>query len=315
MIMDPLIFVRCNDQKNLPALTQAIEENVGKVLILKNWDDLNQFKTPEKENSYFLVTDIIDASFQVAMKKLSFPLTVVLFTDQPLNELIQWFQPLGIKHLCVKKEAQDPEFKMLLTTLKKRITQDIFGIEKYYKNDIQVTRHLLCQSQERHALKDLLSGFIDQLVSNPKFKQSARVVLEELIMNAFYNAPVDSERNHIYSKRDRALAVELPKEKAVEVSYSFDGKLLSLAVKDAYGSYDDLILVKQLKEYYQENTLTLRKGSGGAGYGLIKVFSNITHLIMNIEKGQYTEIIVLLDLSLRYSKFIKTPSSLNIFIK
>ncbi len=238
--------------------------------------------------------------------------TVVLYTPGPLADYIDLFPSFGLKNLLIQEDSDTPEFRELLTTLNKLQIPDILGIEKYLAPK-DVVRRTLENSEDRYAMKEEVLSFMKPLVKNPRFQDAAKSVMEELLMNAFYSAPVDAQGIHLYQHQDRAVPVQLPSEKAIAFDYGFDGKNLMLAVQDHYGSFNYHALIDALILHFN-GELRLQLGMGGAGLGLMEVFRNSSSLVVNLNAGNYTEIIAFLDLSMRFSKFLRKPRSLNIFL-
>ena len=171
----------------------------------------------------------------------------------------------------------------------------------------------LHHSEKRYALMDSIADFIEPHINNPRFKDIAKGILEELLMNAFYSAPIDEVGNRPYQKLDRAIAVELPKQKPITVQYELNREHLAMSVRDVYGSFDARTLIDALVEYWN-GEIKIKTSSGGAGLGLKKLLNYSTSLIFHMHQGHFTEVISTIDLSLRFSKFQKnTGEHLCIF--
>ena len=137
--------------------------------------------------------------------------------------------------MIIQKETSS--IQELVTTLQKLITQDISGIEKYINGDVNIVHQTLSYSDERFELKEQVGTFMEPFSTNPKFKNVAISILEELFTNAFYSAPVDTEGHQPYDHQGRLLPVQLPSDKIIGCSYAFDGRYLILSV-----AYHDFFL-------------------------------------------------------------------------
>lgn len=113
-----------------------------------------------------------------------------------------------------------------------------------------------------------------------------RTIASELLTNAFYNAPVDSEGKPLHS--DRTKLVKLASHKKVDVIYGDDGKHIWMTVRDRYGSFSRLGLLRNLSRCAQYEKLMVRKTGGGAGIGLFMVYSWAAQMVFHFVPGSQT---------------------------
>lgn len=274
----------------------------------------NTIKNHSQSQSNILIIDEISFQRHASLKRLNLPMTVVLYTSKTLEEMIHWFQQLPLKNLLIQTNSDRPDFSVLMISLHKIMFQKIFGIERYTNGGGKIIKKQLHSSEERHALKEEISSFLSVDDINVKIKRAALSVLEELTMNGFYNAPVDEQSQPLFSQRDQTIPVRLPEDKAIEIGYIIENGVFILSVCDPYGSFEDSFLINSLSRHFN-GSLTLKDGKGGAGYGLVKLYKSLSHLIVNIEPGRRTEFIAILNIGVRYNQFLKAPRSLNIFLK
>lgn len=138
----------------------------------------------------------------------------------------------------------------------------------------------------------------------------ARTVASELLTNAFYNAPVDNEGKPLHS--DRSKRVKLPSNKKVEFSYGDDGTHFWLSVRDSYGSFSRLGLLRNLIRCAQYEKLTVRQTGGGAGIGLFMVYCWAAQMRFHFTPGSQTFVHVKLLKTKRIKSFDSQKVSLEI---
>ena len=64
----------------------------------------------------------------------------------------------------------------------------------------------------------------------------AQVSAEELLMNSIYDAPVDSDGNHVYNHLSRSVPIALVPSQFATFRYATDGIYLAISVEDPFGS-------------------------------------------------------------------------------
>lgn len=148
-----------------------------------------------------------------------------------------------------------------------------------------------------HDLSKCFSGFESFLVQ----------ILNEAIVNAFFNAPVDKDGVHIYRNQKRSEAVFTIPGKDVEVSVRSNLKKFIITVRDHYGS----ITEDDIFEYLPQGLV--RSKDGGAGIGMHLIFKFAHKCIINVEKGIKTEFIIVIENDKRFKLYDLKEKSLHLF--
>ena len=240
--------------------------------------------------------------------------TVFISGGQPLNELT----------ILTKY----PQIHSIFSIRDENLKEDLAKLSDYFQKDPvfqkhqeptgQLRNYVLDQSDVAHvAIKDF-SDYVDTQNVFQHLSDIVRTVASELLTNAFYNAPVDAEGKTLHS--DRSQLVKLPSHKKVEFSYGDDGTHLWLSVRDCYGSFSRLGLLRNLIRCAQNEKLTVRQTGGGAGIGLFMVYSWAAQLKFHFTPGVETFVHVKLLKTKRIKTFdsqkvnievIETPISLR----
>lgn len=309
--MNNTIYISLENNQNNQVIQRIITDEFGAGVALTHWRELST--TPPCDDKNILITDYMDASFEHVVQNYADNLTVILCAQQSLSFYINWFKQFKIKNQIIQTDDEKDWAEELLTTLRKITSANIFGLDQYISSEIQVIQNNLSHTKEMPAAISEVLDFIEPLVKNPKFKHSIKLVLDELLSNAFYNAPIDENGQRLYQETSRDQPIALPEDKSIGLQYGYDGNHLILEIRDAFGSLDETKLVDTLIHYFN-NDLKVQSGTTGAGLGFSMVFRNTSRLIINIEKNKYTEIIAFLDINVRYREFQKQPASLNMFV-
>lgn len=117
--------------------------------------------------------------------------------------------------------------------------------------------------------------------------------VDELLMNALFDAPTDEFGRHIYNTTQRNLSRELLPRERVTMKLGFDGLYFGISVVDQFGSLDRNKLLGHVSDSYRERDYSVRSGQAGAGLGVATIFNTGGTLIYHCESGQRTEVTLL----------------------
>lgn len=139
----------------------------------------------------------------------------------------------------------------------------------------------------------LRSETIDRIVEqypelSPRDRNKIETMLEEMLMNGFYDAPTDERGINKYASYDRNEAIILNDDEALELTFQHKGSLLWLQVKDLFGSFPPAILLRYLKKCLCGDEKAIDTKPGGAGLGLYMMWRNAHSLFVRVQPGVKT---------------------------
>lgn len=210
----------------------------------------------------------------------------------------------------VSRNDEDRTFtlKNIITTISKLLTNDFFGLEKYLNWGVEVRSHSVIGSSARSDLIREMQSYFTQLgIRRPILNKSVMVV-EELLMNAIYDAPVDSDGKALYNHLPRTVEIELKPEEQGTFRYACDGLLLAVSVEDPFGSFHRKTILEYLESCYKGEFGSLQNGKGGAGRGLFQIIETSDLVVVNVKPKIRTEVIVIFNIDPDKPKSTKTTS-------
>lgn len=148
---------------------------------------------------------------------------------------------------------------------------------------------LLAQSSRREVRLERMREFLEKHGIGERLIAKACDIFEELATNALYDAPV--EAGFIPRAVSRTEDIELPVERACQVTYGVEDDTVFLRVRDTFGALPLRRLVAVLKRCNRVGA-ELDESRGGAGLGMWRVFSLATTLAITVVPGQLTEVVV-----------------------
>ena len=191
--------------------------------------------------------------------------------------------------------AEDFDMKLLTAMATRVLAGDIFGLEKHVPWGAQIHSFLVGDYQEKSLCIARISEFAESMSVRRKYRESIEQCLDEMLMNALYDAPVDEHGRPIFSEIPTKTRISLRVEQKVVVQYACDGKQFVVGVRDAFGTLDRATVLRYLHKCLHSEQQIDRK-AGGAGLGLYLITNSSTGVYFNVLPGVATEAVCTFDL-------------------
>jgi len=184
----------------------------------------------------------------------------------------------------------------LLSAMATRVLAgDIFGLEKHVPWGAQIHSFLVGDYQEKSLCIAQITEFCEAMSVRRKYRESIEQCLDEMLMNALYDAPVDEQGRPIFSEIPTKTRISLRVEQKVVVQYVCDGKQFAIAVRDSFGRLERSTVLAYLYKCLHSEQQIDRK-AGGAGLGLYLIANSSSGVFFNVLPGVATEAVCTFDL-------------------
>jgi hypothetical protein len=187
----------------------------------------------------------------------------------------------------------------------------IVGIERYLADESEIHTTMLTEAARRQEAIQEVRGFLSHLLLDARLATQVLTALDELISNAFFNAPVDDSGHPVFAHRSRLDPVICPADRPVTIRYGTDGLRIALSVRDEYGSLERGPLVQHLVGALAEPELSFDPAGGGAGLGLVSTYHAVSQLVYTVQPRGFTECTTLVDLG-GYREFLARGKCLQL---
>ncbi|MFP4521037.1 MAG: response regulator [Fibrobacterota bacterium] len=210
-----------------------------------------------------------------------------LITAYDVNDYIRMAGKCGTSNIIPKTTPFNfDEFNSLINGL---ITGNIFGIEKYMKNDMEVNyTYTLKGSDDIETIENEIIVKVRKMYETSNKEKKCNhllVLLEEALTNAIYHAPADESGREKYRKHSKVVLLE---EEYIDVILARDSEKYGVSVIDKSGRLrKDTVLYKIDRHISGEGLLD----ESGRGLHMSRIYSD--RLIINIAPGKKTEVILL----------------------
>jgi CheY-like chemotaxis protein len=268
-----------------------------KVEMAKTKEEAQESLLASPSDILFLSAEMLEVADFVKEKKLK--TKIVLTTEEESKEYISKIKQYQFISNIVATKENDRAFniKSISTTVSKMTSGDIFGLEKYLNWGIEIKEIEIIDSKERQNVNDQVIEHLTELGIRSSVRTRCQVVIEELLMNAIYDAPVDNLGTPLHNFKARTEAVNLSADQSAKLRFATDGLYLAISVEDPFGVFKKETIFKYLENnYFQNSEEHLSSGKGGAGKGLFMITESADLVIYNVSPRSKTEVIVLFDL-------------------
>jgi hypothetical protein len=166
---------------------------------------------------------------------------------------------------------------------------------------IQVVK-LQSTSQKQEAV-EAIKSYLEAAQFQSRMATSIANAVDELLMNAMFDAPIDELGKNIYSQTPRSTVFELKGKHEVEMKVGFDGNYIAVTAVDKFGSLDKVKLMKHIAKIYTDEEYKVKTSVAGAGLGLATVFHSGGSFYFVSESRTRTEVTVFFKRTESYRDF------------
>jgi hypothetical protein len=229
----------------------------------------------------------LDLLGQIDGERSSVP--IVGITDaRTLPEAMRAFARFPwLSHLVSADLLASPQAATHLAQLLERM---MFGVEQAVLGPSGIGRvAMLARASRRAARFDRIHEFFSKRQMSTRMLSTIDEIVEELVMNALYDAPF--EAGYFSRAMPRTQDVELPPDRACEISYGIERDNVFVRVRDPFGALTRVRLLAVL-DRCSSKAVSLDESRGGAGLGLWRVFASASSVAITVVPGRATDILV-----------------------
>jgi len=190
------------------------------------------------------------------------------------------------------------------------------GVEAFAPWGAQILGFEIRSSAPKSAMIDQMGEYLESMGIHQRLATLARIVADEFLMNALFDAPVSATGAPLFAHTQRHENVVLPSPHRAEFRYCCTADRVYISMFDSFGSLTPAVLRQNLSRTLSGGDDQIRTGSkAGAGVGLYMSFSSLAEWIINIRPGQSTEMIGVLNAGGTYREHISTPKAFHLFVQ
>jgi CRP-like cAMP-binding protein len=289
------VLITDSDKKQLLVCKMAMG---GTGVTLQTSSDVLEAEKLVQENDYDLILASVDMLNILKIAKLRSPKTKIVFmSSEPIPSYLPKIHALGVMPNIVSRDENDKPLTIrnVMSTVTKLAGPNIFGLEKYLNLGAEIHELPITKSSERANLRTKMMEHFVALGIRKSVIDTVGTVLEELLMNAIYDAPIDAVGRSLYNHLPRTHEVELRDHEQGRFRFACDGEHVAISVEDPFGALTAKTTLKYLEKCYgggsANDEAEMQGHKGGAGRGLHQIIENSDLVVFNISPRQRTEVI------------------------
>lgn len=217
---------------------------------------------------------------------------VIAVSTEGLSNAVGWLEPHPWLHHVLNASLLDhPMLREHLGNVLATTASDKPRLLDWIGDEVVGRRVLLSHASRRIERLERMGEWFANNGAGDRTIQLLRDTAEELLTNAFYDAPVAA--GAFDKPISRELDVALPDEYACDLAYGARDDLSIVRVRDPFGSLTRSRLVQVLSRCARTDMqVEVDESMGGAGLGMWRVFSNATFVAVSVVEHSHTEILV-----------------------
>ncbi len=281
-----------------------LEKSGHEIHFIENMESLQNIVTLNKNRPIIMIVDsFVNATIDTLKSYSKLTYDIILLTEHiPPECVADLFSFIRFTvNPKIKKIAQ----VLLSAAIQKIVSNDIFGPEKYCLSETSIVQFGLTEAAKRYEILELFQKHIDSAhnlipIGSSEFTRKACEVLEELLMNACWDANPQQV---------------CPPGPVIACWAVEDGTLI-LSVKDRFGTFRKETLLKYQEDVqgqHSNKSFEVNKIGRGAGIGLHMILRRVSGLVINLEPNKFTEFIALIDISQSPKNLEKGHKQLHFF--
>lgn len=304
------------DETFLQALSPLI---AGQLLIIKNIEDLKEMDERREISELFLNTSSVNLQVFENMPRLKLPANQVhYFVDADDRDQLTAIGKREYRDYggnIVFRSNHDPKSLAECYSLVFNVNEDNDMISTQCSKKLLSPAFQIREVKEKVMVEELLRSFLKKNQCRENRADVICTAMEELIMNAFFNAPVSSSGQFLFRHCNRSENIVPEKDRPVFLQMGISGEYFIGTVTDSYGSLDRYEMLRRIIMGFQSAYQVInRPDEMGSGLGLPLVFRSagaLHFLISPQKKTRVSAIFRIVNMSRKFSerfRFISTYS-------
>jgi hypothetical protein len=194
--------------------------------------------------------------------------------------------------------AEEMSAQTVSSAVSKLLYGDLFGLEKVMPWGVRIYSMLVGDYQEKSLAIATIGDFASAMGVRRKYREQIDQCIDEMLMNALYDAPVDDDGKPLFAEVPVKERVGLKVSEKAVVQYACDGERFAVSVRDSFGSLQKTTVLQYLdKCLHASGPEQIDRKAGGAGLGLYLIANAATEIYFHIFEDRATEVVCTFDLA------------------
>jgi hypothetical protein len=258
-----------------------------------------------------LCADTFDADLVAEHVRSQRGLRGLLWTAEPLKRSLRYVvETPGIEHVFGRRDFESAPREWELLMVARRLLAPCAppALPAYLDWGFTAFEIEVKSSADRDDATAHVTELVATLGLPKRVGDQFGELAHELLMNAMYDAPVDSHGRPKYAG-DRKAAITLESNERPTLRAGTDGSRLVLQVTDPFGRLERKHVVESLARGLAGGEID--QSYGGAGLGMMVCHNASSAMFFDVARGRHTEVTALLELDLNQRELRTQARSLH----
>jgi hypothetical protein len=236
---------------------------------------------------------------------------VFALSDKPLSRNQPVIQALKLLHYsfrnCMIRTYSASASVVLTKVIDHALSELPPAIQNFFPADTKVRKIEINHTEQRPKAVDALAALLTQLKIDWRLSAKVAQSVDELLMNAMFDAPRDKQRGFYRRQMPRTANFALSPKEIVSLEMAVHEGYVCISATDQFGSVDaDLLLASLNRDFHEKDYIPSRHAGPGAGLGLYGITQSGLSLIIAAKPGERTMAALFFPKTDSYADFRKS---------
>lgn len=236
------------------------------------------------------------------LEDVTLPQRVFAITDTPLNANPILLDSTAFGHHMFRR-YDDPAPALFAKLTQAAITPRPFGISTYMPEGTQTQKITLKKSSQRKAAVEAMQNVLDKSDVTGRLSALVAQAIDQLVMNAIFDAPQNPPGNYIRKFLPRVSDFELNAKEQVTLEFARTEDLIGISISDQWGTLRKEVVMNFLRKDYQKESVKFKSSDPGSGLGLHGIIQTGLSLLFVSSPKSRTEVMLFFPRTNSYKTF------------
>lgn len=236
----------------------------------------------------------------------------VVWTAAKADALMQVAEETDRLNFILGRDGKDasPREWELLWVARRILGGDAPGLGSLLAWGYTGFKEKILTTEQRDACVDGVVRFCETMNTPSRIQEMFGELTHELLMNAMFDAPVDSQGRPKYAG-DRKARISLDPTEAVIIRCASDGMRLVVSVTDPFGRLRRQAVFGGIARGLRGGEMDTT--NGGAGLGMLYIYRSSAITVFDVVPGERTQVTSVFEIDTNQREFRNLPRSVHFF--
>lgn len=230
------------------------------------------------------------------------PHKVFAITDRPLNECKHLNNDQCFGHHMIR-QYRTPAPALFSRLIAAVLIPRPFGMERYMPQGSDVKSIVLKESGQRRVAVQAVENVLQKNGNPERLSVQIAGAVDELLMNAIFDAPVDKDGYPFRKELDRSEDFPFSSNRCVELMISYSDEYYGIGVSDPFGTLKKETILGFVRQNFKKDEFSSSDQGASGGLGLNGIIQSGLSLVFISHPGVRTDVMIFFPKVKTYKEF------------